>query len=419
MVSVRWVAPILLLAMAIPGEAAKHKSSSTHPPRELHQVGDHWTPYNPPDPASYPANAKTYTIKRGDTLWALAQQFYGNAYLWPQLWESNTWVTDAHWIYPGDVLLVQGEAAAQAAAAETSGSSSSASSTTTTQVGSTAGSSTTSTTTNSTSAADQMAGRTSASTQSATSGFVEAEIPPPSTTPVALGAEADVYCYGYIGDPREPMPNYVSSFEDVETKYVVGAVRQDLGVSTGDLIYVTGGASTGLVAGDTYIAVEPGSMVAHPRDGHQIGRIYNYIGQIRILCVEDNRSRAIVTQSCAPILIGTRLKPLPQIPIPLARIPALPTFCEGSSGKTTGFIIAAQGYEDILGVGNLIMVDVGRDDQIQPGDFLTVYRNSPVPGQPRIVLGQIAILTTEGHTATARVTQMRYAITIGDRIELK
>src|SRR3989454_7840735 len=122
MVSVRRVAPILLLAVMMPAFGAKPTpKSSSHPPRELHRVGDHWTPYNPPDPASYPPNAKTYTIKPGNTLWGLATQFYKNGYLWPQLWESNTWITDAHWIYPGDVLLLEGEAAQQAQAGGATG----------------------------------------------------------------------------------------------------------------------------------------------------------------------------------------------------------------------------------------------------------------------------------------------------------
>src|SRR5687768_10303046 len=115
MVSVRRVVPVLLLVIAT---AAFAQPQSSRPPRDLHLVGDHWTAYNPPDPSTYPPGAKTHEIKAGDTLWALAQQYYGNAYLWPQLWESNTWITDAHWIYPGDVLLVEGEAASAAATTE-------------------------------------------------------------------------------------------------------------------------------------------------------------------------------------------------------------------------------------------------------------------------------------------------------------
>ena len=93
MVSVRRVAPILLLVMAFPVFAAtKTAKSSGRPPRQLHRVGDHWTAYNPPDPSTYPPSSQTYAIKQGDTLWGLANQFYKNAYLWPQLWEANTWI---------------------------------------------------------------------------------------------------------------------------------------------------------------------------------------------------------------------------------------------------------------------------------------------------------------------------------------
>src|SRR5947208_2721653 len=119
MVSVRRVVAPALLVVAALALAGANKAS--RPPRVLHRVGDHWTAYNPPDPSTYPAGAKTYTIKRGDTLWGLAQAQLGNAYLWPQLWESNTWITDAHWIYLGDVLLIEGEAlrAAEATAVGT------------------------------------------------------------------------------------------------------------------------------------------------------------------------------------------------------------------------------------------------------------------------------------------------------------
>jgi nucleoid-associated protein YgaU len=66
------------------------------PPKPLHKVGDHWTPRAAD---RVPAGCRVYLIQPGDTLWDLAQKFLGNPYLWPQLWEQNTYIRDAHWIY--------------------------------------------------------------------------------------------------------------------------------------------------------------------------------------------------------------------------------------------------------------------------------------------------------------------------------
>src|SRR5437764_13558183 len=165
--SVRRVAPVLLLVVTLPLFGAKAKQSS-RPPTDLHRVGDHWTAYNPPDPSTYAPNAKTYTIKKGDTLWALAQQFYGNAYLWPQLWESNTWITDAHWIYPGDTLLVEGDASNKSAE-RTAGTPALSSSTGTEQ-----------SSTNNTP-------------------LPNVSVSTDADAPAALSDEADMYCWGYNG----------------------------------------------------------------------------------------------------------------------------------------------------------------------------------------------------------------------------
>ncbi|HYK05081.1 MAG TPA: LysM peptidoglycan-binding domain-containing protein [Thermoanaerobaculia bacterium] len=364
---------------------------TSQPPRELHRVGDHWTAYNPPDPATYPAGAKTHTIVKGDTLWALAQQYYGNAYLWPQLWESNTWITDAHWIYPGDVLLVEGEGNATAAA---------------TTPGDTG---------------DTMAEGDNAFTAAQSEDGLAIARVTPAGNPVALATEADIYCYGYIGHPDEPMPNFVESHEDYEVKYLLGPNGPDVPgtAAHGDFIFVHGDASTGLVAGETYLAVEPQELITHPATGEVIGRQYDYIGQIRILCTENGRSRAMVTESCREINIGARLKPIPQLPIPIARIPEMPAWCDAPTGRTTGYIVESRSWELGLVEGNLVQVDLGSADQIEPGDFLTVFRPSPVANQPRVVLGEIGILTTEANTATGIIVASRREMLVGDQVEAR
>ena len=43
-----------------------------------------------------------YVIKKGDTLWDLSERFLDDPFLWPRLWQSNQYITNPHWIYPGN-----------------------------------------------------------------------------------------------------------------------------------------------------------------------------------------------------------------------------------------------------------------------------------------------------------------------------
>ncbi|MEW6376100.1 MAG: LysM peptidoglycan-binding domain-containing protein [Thermodesulfobacteriota bacterium] len=42
-----------------------------------------------------------YTIKQGDTLWDISAKFLKDPFLWPKLWQRNPYITNPHWIYPG------------------------------------------------------------------------------------------------------------------------------------------------------------------------------------------------------------------------------------------------------------------------------------------------------------------------------
>lgn len=396
---------ILACLLAITGWA------NEAPPADLHLVGDHWTAWEPP--TSLPEGASSHIIQAGDTLWALAGKFYGDPYLWPQLWEQNRYILDAHWIYPGDPLVVPGAAAPEGGAGTDVAAP---------PIDSTAAQ----TLPEEAPPADPFAGRDQGGASEA--GGASGDVP------IALGHESDIYCTGYIGELEESFPYEVASSEyDFLTptldprrgSEITGlwgkAATEKYGLGLGDILYLSGGRAAGLSAGEVLTAVEPRQEIIHPLTDEPLGRFYGYLGRVRVLSVQEESAIAEVSHSCNPIPVGTQLKPFEPEPVPLRRMtamrpvnfPAAPEALEGSPS-----IILTRDQVVLLGRGSLVWVDRGFEDDVAPGDVFTIYRKGR-RGFPPVVLGELGVLSVQRKTALARILSSRYSIFVGDALQPK
>jgi LysM domain-containing protein len=380
-------------------------SAADRPPRDLHKVGDHWTAWNPPAP---PADGtQVHVVVKGDTLWNLAKQFYGNPYLWPQLWEKNQYVLDAHWIYPGDPLVL----GPQVTPAENLAAAAGAGGAPGTEAPAAPG--------------EEPAPKIEGVLTSAAA----------AGAPVQLGSESDIYCSGYVGDLDERFPyTIIGSEYEVQSPNLNGAAVDNhvegeygtvdtikYGLSNGDVVYLSGGRAQGLAPGLLFTVVGPSRRIVHPVSHEVVGRYYHYLGRVRVLSVQDDSAIAEIVHACDPIVVGSPLRPFEPEPVPLGRPTAMrPVNFPAPAEKLHGapVILFAQDNVFSLGQDHVVYIDRGADADVTPGDVYTIYRQNK-KGMPPVVLGELAVLSVHRHSSVAKIIASRYPIYIGDRLDPK
>ena len=362
---------ILLCLVALSMPTLAFSQAVAPPPQPLKFVDGHWTPYDPP--TDFPEGSTVHRIVPGDTLWDLAEHYLGDPYLWPQIWERNPYIKDSHWIYPGDPLAI--DVAVQEPPSEV----------------------------------EEVVPDESMVSELPPSGEFE-EAPIDEGEPYPLGSSADVYCFADLVEDESMYPFTITSAERMQF--------QD-SFSEGDVVYIDGGVEQGVSAGDRFFVLDKIRPLDHIHTHARLGTVYSKIGQIKVLCAQENTAIAEITYACDPIDVGNVLEPYRPIPVPLVVAPDPSDRCDVPNGKPIGSIIYTRDDRIEIGTGWLVFIDLGLADGIYPGEFATVFRTNPVEGMPRLVLAELGILTAEEHYSTAILTNAWTSVYVGDKVEIK
>jgi hypothetical protein len=396
----------LLSALIVGLLLAPLAGAAERPPTNLRWTGDHWTAWDPP--TAFPEGSRVHIVVPGDTLWDLARQHLGDPYLWPQIWEQNQYVLDAHWIYPGDPLVLDLSVTAMAPLDEGAGGAE-------------------------TEGAAEGDGQEGAVESAATVAGPRFD-PAASGPPQPLGYEDDIYCSGYLGDEDETFALAItgSEYQALSPRLPSEQGRAKEGIfglvdtvkyrmDVGDIVYLDGGEGSGLTPGTLLTAVEPQQLIRHPLTRRTFGRFYRYLGRVRVLSVQEAGAIGEIVHSCDGMAVGARLVPFEAEPVPLARrSPMRPASDPAPADATVDSPTIVWAFLGAVSIAQdqIVFIDRGAEDEVSPGDVFTVYRENR-EGFPPVVLGELAVLSVKRRSAIARILESRFPIYVGDRLELK
>lgn len=313
--------------------------------------------------------ARTYVIKKGDTLWGISERFLKDPFYWPNLWANNPFVTNPHFIYPGqEVAIYDGriEIVPVMPAAETAPA-------------------------------------------------VAPEVA--ATPPVESAAPA-------LPEPRETITiktqggaeGFITREELKSSGTLVDTVDNRILMAAGDQVFLQLEDSSSAHPGDALSLFELGPELEHPVTGEPLGYQVVNLGELQIKAIDGEVATAVITAGHQEIQRGARLRPLP----PARREVEL----KKSKRELSGYVVAAQSDKIALGQHDVIYVDLGAEEGLEEGNLLYISRVRKATELalekdirlPDVLLGSAVVLETHPHTATALVLKSADAMYRGDKV---
>jgi len=193
---------------------------------------------------------------------------------------------------------------------------------------------------------------------------------PPVSAPVArpmrVAERNNVYCAGYVQ----------SSPIDTSRRIVGGVEEQEQFLyAQNNFVYINAGANKGVQVGDMLSVVRPRGQVKTrwTRKG-SLGFYAQEVGALEVIRVKAEISVAKVKTSCDNLLLGDLVQPMQTRVAPdYHQRPALDLFGD-PSGKAIGRLFMARDNAEAISRDFIVYIDLGAEDNVQVGDYLTIFR---------------------------------------------
>lgn len=264
-----------------------------------------------------------YVVVKGDTLWGISARFLKDPWRWPDLWRMNRdQIKNPHWIYPGDLVVLDMNGGSPLLRLVKGGQT------------------------------DKVSPRIRTEA-------VESEAVP-AIPPSAIG-------------PFLSRPLVIEEDALDHSPYIVGHEDERVIMGRGDKIFVAGAKDSAV---KDWSIFRKGKLLLDPETNKPLGYEAEYIGEAKTLQSDDVMT-AEITSSAKEVHREDRL-------VPTAENRTLQYIPHAPQQPVKGRIISAYGAASKEGLHATVVVNKGRNDGIEEGHVLAVYRKGrniePLPG---------------------------------------
>ena len=325
------------------------------------------------DPSVLP---DTYTVQPGDTLWEISNRFLGNPFYWPRLWSINEYITNPHWIYPGNRVVFRLGSVVEPPHIDLDGV------------------------------------RTDGAAVEAVD-IIAAD--------AACGPDIR---FTDTGEARTYIANgFLAERGDVDVYGTVAKARP-LGttLSTRDLLYLEVNDPEAYSCGDVVsVFRQTRKRVKHPTiRGERYGDLYEVVAEARVVHRHGDYLTAVVRKSWSEVSRGDLVGP--QVPVAVQVEVGRPT------GELEGTIVERVHTEMyLMGDGETVFLDRGRADGVRVGNsfYVVEQRDEALDTKkededlPFAVVGRVVVVRVDEYSSTAVVTDAERTLTVGMRVQQK
>ena len=347
-----------------------------------------------------------YAIQVGDTLWDICARILGDPFQWPKLWSFNQYITNPHFIYPGNVVRFYAGTDIEPPHFEV------------------------------TRPGDAFSGLEGeapfselASGEMGNGGQEEASLGDPFAQDLGIptaGGPLSAPAFGFDSLDISKTSYTVNLRQEgfiAETKIAsLGEVHKAESpvahLSKDDEVYLRFRAGAQSVkVGSRFTVYRQIRRVRHPINKKQLGYLIKILGEVDIVEINENGIvTGLITASFDSISRGDPVTEWVEL---IKKVNPTP-----SAVRLTGFVIdSMNGGSMMIAQRDVLYIDRGAKDGVRIGNIMEVIRSGDgITGEgnrlPDEVIGKLIIIGTRANTSTAVVTQTVDALHRGDRVRM-